>query len=169
MSATNQNPGTSMKTVSAATVGRELVALAKAEDRQLTPLEVMKLVYISHGWHLGYLSQSLLTEEVEAWQYGPVVPDLYQKLKQYRASPVLAIPEDASDFTDKLDSNQKALIKSVYNSYKHLRGIQLSSLTHQPGTPWSVTWEKHGKNATIPTSLISQHYKELVQKVSGKQ
>jgi uncharacterized phage-associated protein len=73
------------------------------------------------------------------------------------------LPEDSSDFGETLSQDQQSLIASVYNSYKDTRGIQLSSITHEPGTPWSITWDKRGKNATIPTSLIEEHYKEIIK------
>ncbi|MFZ3184229.1 MAG: type II toxin-antitoxin system antitoxin SocA domain-containing protein, partial [Pseudomonas sp.] len=49
----------------------------------LTSMKLIKLVYIAHGWHCGYFSQNLINDAVEAWKFGPVIPDLYRKVKWY--------------------------------------------------------------------------------------
>ena len=50
-------------------------------DVQTTPMHIIKLVYLSHGWMLGLHDTPLLWEPVEAWQYGPVVPSVYHLYK----------------------------------------------------------------------------------------
>ena len=43
----------------------------------LTPLQVIKLAYIAHGFTLALLGRSLVPEPIEAWRYGPVIPSIY--------------------------------------------------------------------------------------------
>lgn len=146
-----------MSQVNAATVASHLLDIAKIENVPLTPLKLMKLVYLCEGWSLALRDSSIIREEVEAWQYGPVIPELYQLIKHFRASPVNQIVCS----TEALSEEQMSLCQSVYNSYKHLTGIQLSDLTHQPGTPWSAVWQKNTSNNTIPTSMIKDHFNQL--------
>ena len=42
-------------------------------DVETTPMHVLKLVYLCHGWVLGLTDQALIDEPVEAWQYVPPV------------------------------------------------------------------------------------------------
>lgn len=58
---------------------------AAQEGIALSPMKAIKLVYFCHAWYLGATSKPLLTEPVEAWTYGAVVPSLYQALKIYGA------------------------------------------------------------------------------------
>ncbi|MCD8455896.1 DUF4065 domain-containing protein [Xylella taiwanensis] len=46
-------------------------------------MQVLKLVYIAHGWHLGFRQEPLLNKRVEAWRHGPVIRSLYEKVKKY--------------------------------------------------------------------------------------
>ncbi|PCI04609.1 MAG: hypothetical protein COB78_09970 [Hyphomicrobiales bacterium] len=149
-----------MKHVTAIAVAEAIIRLGNKEDKPLTPMALLKLVYLCHGWSLALRGELLIREEVEAWQYGPVVPELYHAVKEFRSNAVIHI-STGGGAADKLSDEQESLVGSVYDSYKHLSGTQLSVLTHQPGTPWSETWNKGGKNATIPTSLIEEHFKEL--------
>ena len=48
-----------------------------------TPMHMIKLVYLSHGWMLGLRERSLINEAVEAWRYGPVVPSVYHRFKSF--------------------------------------------------------------------------------------
>jgi len=146
-----------MSHLSAASVAAHLLSIAKSENVPLTPLKLMKLVYLCHGWSLALRNDSLILEEVEAWQYGPVIPQLYNIIKHFRAAPV----ENIGCYVEAPSDEQKSLIKSVYRAYNHLTGIQLSDLTHQPGTPWSKTYPNRKQSSTIPTSIIQSHFNEL--------
>ena len=124
----------------------------------LTPMQLIKLVYIAHGWSFVFNNGPLLNETAQAWQYGPVVPSLYAAVSPFRGQPIsVALPGD-NDPTP-LDPRSCELVDAVYDRYKHLSGTQLSALTHQPNTPWSIVWAQAGRNAPIPDPLIEQHYK----------
>ncbi len=146
-----------MSQVTSAVVANELLGLARDENRGLTPLKLVKLVYLCEGWSLALRDKSIIREEVEAWQYGPVVPELYAKIRKFKAAPVSHVESGDGAASD----DQKELITSVYNAYKHLTGMQLSDLTHQPGTPWSQVWDNNNRKQVIPTSIIQDHFKEL--------
>lgn len=139
----------------------------------VSPMKLLKLVYIAHGWHRGYFSTNLINDAVEAWQYGPVIPDLYRKIKHYGRHnidaaidgyvPLEHISPDALPSTHTI-----ALLDSVWNAYGQKDGLELSSLTHQPDTPWDITRRTHPGSgcAIIPNDLIEDHYR---QKISSPQ
>lgn len=49
---------------------------------RLTPLQVIKLTYIAHGYSLAINGEPLVDEAVEAWRHGPVVPSVYHRAKR---------------------------------------------------------------------------------------
>ena len=53
---------------------------AQEEGQKLDHMKLQKLAYIAHGWHLAITGEPLFHERVEAWPYGPVIPDLYHEL-----------------------------------------------------------------------------------------
>lgn len=148
-------------------VANEFLRLGRMEQppRALTPLQLIKLVYIAHGFSLVYLPEPLLSEPPQAWQYGPVVPSLYHSIKQYGAGPITTQIEGDTD-PQQLSDEARRLIKAVYDTYAHFSGTQLSNMTHQPNTPWSQTWTAAGKNAVIPNEIIQAHYRELAQRAA---
>ncbi|MCY4024748.1 MAG: DUF4065 domain-containing protein [Acidobacteria bacterium] len=117
-------------------------------------MQVLKLVYISHGWMLGLLDQPLIFETVEAWRYGPVVRSVYRKYRRYRGDP---IAERGALHDGHLHEQQRDLIDQVFHGYGEYSGIELSRLTHQPNTPWAIAWQSG--MSVIPNELIRDHYR----------
>jgi uncharacterized phage-associated protein len=123
-----------------------------------TPMHVLKLVYLCHGWALGLHDLALIHEPVEAWRYGPVVPSVYHTYKSFRGN---AINAPAVDRSSEFSAQQMDAIELVHDVYSDFDAIQLSALTHRPGTPWDITRKKYGLGTPIPDELILEHFKEL--------
>ena len=130
-----------------------------AEDVNMTPMKLIKLVYIAHGWSLGLYDKTLINEQPQAWKFGPVIPSLYDEFKEFGNKKidkqVTENPIDNQDLTKFLDK-----VWEVYGKYT---GVQLSAKTHEPNTPWSKTWEKAKEyfntfSLSIPDDLIKEHY-----------
>ncbi|WP_347460883.1 type II toxin-antitoxin system antitoxin SocA domain-containing protein [Acinetobacter sp. ANC 7454] len=140
---------------------------SKTPAQHYTPMQLLKLVYIAHGWMLGICSTPLITEQVEAWKYGPVIPDLYQHVKKYGANPIF--DEKLGNFFQNMQSSEftndeNSILNFVVDTYGNIDGIRLSQITHAADTPWSNTF-KNGWGDVIPTDLIAHHYRQLLEKV----
>jgi len=148
-----------------ATAAQVANRLRELSGGTLSPLQLLKLTYIAHGWSFPINNEPLLGQRIEAWQYGPVIPDLYYAIRGYRAAPVTGhIPGGEGDLTP----SQERLIQAVYSTYGHYSGGQLSALTHQPGTPWDTAW-KRGKNSQITDEMVETHYRQLAaQRVAAR-
>lgn len=154
----------------ASTVANHFLAKASAEGVPLTPMQLIKLVYIAHGWHLGYFKRPLINEDIHAWKFGPVIDSIYHQVKSFGNSPVtqfLQMPVGAPPVVE--DPNSRALLDNVWASYRQYNGLQLSTMTHQPNTPWDLTWNGKGgkfqRSAVIPDAIIQQHYEQLINRV----
>lgn len=141
---------------SPAQVARYFLYLSAMENRALTPMQLQKLVYIAHGWQLGLYGRPLVNEPVEAWQYGPVIRSLYQEYKRYGSRP---IDQEVPIKPEGFDAAEENTIEQVWRGYGSRTGVSLSALTHEPGSPWSITVEKLGLNNEISNDIIEDHYK----------
>lgn len=149
-----------MNTLPAITVANYFVQKGLDEnDRELTPMKVLKLSYIAHGWHLALFDAPLLAESPQAWQYGPVIPSIYRAFKPYGNQTITA-----PYFNGETITNPQTLkfLNRIWEVYKGYSGWQLSAITHQAGTPWSIV-QAGGYNAPIPDHIIAEHYKQLAQ------
>jgi uncharacterized phage-associated protein len=159
---------------SAKAVANYFLEKAKAEGESLSPMKLQKLVYFAHGWNLAVRDQPLINEDIQAWQFGPVIPSLYREFKQFGNSP---ITEEATDWeidwpmikttTPKInDMETRELLDKVWEVYKKYTAVQLSNLTHLKGSPWEVTWGENGvpKHTPIPNQIIMDYFKTLRKK-----
>ena len=149
-------------------IANYFLSLSFKEGNLVSPMKLVKLVYIAHGWHLGLTSRPLIKETTEAWMYGPVVPVIYRAFKPYGNKPIKRLyfesPEVIGDYNRINHSNGLPdFLTEVWNKYKTFSATQLSDLTHQMNTPWFDTWHKnHGairSGAVIPNDSIMEHYK----------
>jgi len=154
-------------------VANYLIGKAHAEGDRITVMKLLKLVYIAHGWSLGITGKPLIAEEVQAWQYGPVISSVYQDFRHYRGNPIerqKAVLNDRGEYIipTVTDETAKRLLDRVWDVYKRYDGLQLSTITHQPDTPWDVVWRNRGgrwvRDAVIEPELIAQHYRKLAER-----
>lgn len=136
----------------------------------LTPMQVLKLTYLCHGWMLGLYNEPLLRQQVEAWRWGPVVPDVYYELRKYGGQCVPELidlrPWGLDDVS--LPSKEADLVKQVIGVYGDFTGPQLSTLTHKPGSPWDQVWRPgRGQAAVIPDRIIQRYYADLARRDAG--
>ncbi len=148
----------------AVTVAQKFLALAREHNTPITCLQMQKLVYFAHGVLLAARNKPLIEEDVQAWPYGPVIPQLYNRMRQYGQRPVppdLKLADIPVEFDNDADS-QKA-VRAVWQHYGRYTGLQLSQLTHRAGTPWHVLYyQRNEKFAVIPNTLTQDFYKKRV-------
>jgi uncharacterized phage-associated protein len=133
-------------------VANYFITKSTITGKPVTLLQRIKLVYLSHAWHLGLTDGTpLLNEPIVAWQYGPVVESVYKDFKAYKSNP---INQEATYFLNGKnlpytlqDASLTTLLDKIWDIYQDWSGIDLSALTHQANTPWDMTWNKqNGKN-----------------------
>ena len=129
-------------------------------DTETTPMHVIKLVYLAHGWMLALHDVPLINEPVEAWRYGPVISSVYQRYKAYGGFPITST---SSDQSEKLDVRQEQIIKDTVEAYRSHGPWDLSEITHRKGSPWDTATRSFGLAGDIPDELIQRHYKRLAE------
>lgn len=127
---------------------------AQRDGHVLSIMSLLKLTYIAHGWFLEMKEEPLFNNRIEAWQYGPVIPDVY---KAFRTQGIHASAPVSTPKVN-LDSSDEELLEQVYDIYGKLDAFHLSDLTHVPGGPWDIATKTGGYYAPIPNELIKQHY-----------
>jgi uncharacterized phage-associated protein len=123
-------------------------------------MHIIKLVYIAHGWNLGFARKALILEATEAWRYGPVIPVVYRKFKSFGGDP---IEIELKNQSEKLSPHQNLMLDFINDAYEDYDALQLSTMTHEEGTPWHTTYHGAGPGAIIPNKLIEAHYIEKIE------
>lgn len=147
---------------SAMAVAQTFLYLAAREGQALTNMKLQKLVFFSHGVHLAaYGGAPLIDDPIRAWDFGPVIPPLYERLRRFGKGTVAA---DLGPCESMLLANSELqAIRSVWEAYKGYDAWALSRITHQPQSPWSQVWETC-RYGDIPNALIELYYRARVTK-----
>lgn len=100
----------------------------------LSNMKLQKLLYYQQGFHLAYFGTPLFDEDIVAWQYGPVVPIVYDTYKEFGRAGIEPQGEPLS-----LDSEKEEnLFNEVFEVYNQFSAAGLVTQTHSE-SPWIDT------------------------------
>ena len=138
----------------ARSIANWFIQRAAKDGRSLSIMSILKLVYIAHGWRLEMKGEPLFPNRIEAWRYGPVIPDVYYEFRRQGINP----RELASNYPLPHDPADVKFLEQIYDIYGHMSPMRLSDLTHVVGGPWHSATESYGNYAPISDELIQAHY-----------
>lgn len=128
----------------------------KKEREGLTNLKLQKLLYLAQAYYLAKLGRPLFSEKIEAWQYGPVIPEVYNEFRKHGSNPIFS-DNDKSSLTDE----DKVILKTVWDSFGGFSAGRLVEITHAH-TPWKEAFETSSK--VITHKALADYYAPLLNK-----
>lgn len=133
------------------------------EERGLniSHLKLQKLLFYCQAFNLAGKGCPLFKEEIEAWPYGPVIPQVFTKYRVYGNS---IIPFSESDDEEQPNVSGIAvegfsIIASVLEAYGKLSAISLMERTHKED-PWMEAFKK-GQGTVIEHTAMQKYYKRF--------
>lgn len=120
------------------------------ESINITPMKLQKLLYFIYRDYLQNTNNPLFKEDFLVWKYGPVLSSVYYEFNSFGANPINRFARDAKGKVFWANNSDKQLTKSintVWNKYKGLSGIELSQITHKPGSAWYKAYQQ--RNTTL--------------------
>jgi uncharacterized phage-associated protein len=151
---------------------------ALENGEKLRPLKLQKLMYFVCGYYQAAYGEPLIDSTIEAWDYGPVIPEIYQEFRSFGANeinrPAREYDFESEDFvpvpipTD--DKRLSAVMDFVWSTYGKYTGLQLSEMTHNEGSPWDVTRKKNPgiKNADIQNDVLMDYFSRFIKKKNAE-
>lgn len=133
--------------------------VAKRSGWTLSNLELQKIVYLAHMFHLGRTGDPLVHGLFEAWDYGPVHPDLYHRVKVFGADPVGDIFYDAAEPAE--GSPEREILDEAYDGLGDAGPGRLVNATHRPGGAWDANYIPGVRHCIIPNEDILSEYRGL--------
>ena len=152
-------------------VGNAILDAAARDGVTLSNLALNKIIYFAHAWYLALYSQPLVDSPFEAWQYGPVHPQVYHQLKRYSDQPITSrltridletgadVPIEVS-----LSAEEEDHITKITRFYGTRSASWLVEATHEPGAPWDQVWSAAERSPcpgmAIPDDLTERFYSQ---------
>jgi uncharacterized phage-associated protein len=123
----------------------------------ISNLKLQKILYYLQGFFIAVFDRKLFEEPIEAWQYGPVVKNVYDHFKAFSSSSIsLKDDEKIIDLTD----TETELFKEVMEEYGQFSAIKLMNMTHEE-FPWKKTFSENPQGE-ISYELLKEYFKTQI-------
>jgi uncharacterized phage-associated protein len=124
----------------------------------LSNLELQKLLYIAHMFHLGeHGGDPLVSGAFEAWDYGPVHPQLYHRVKVFGADAVENVFNSVPEIPPGADA---AMLDAAVDQLGHAAPGKLVAITHWDKGAWAKYYVRGQRGTVIPNEAILQEYRD---------
>ncbi|MCM1047386.1 MAG: DUF4065 domain-containing protein [Clostridiales bacterium] len=119
-------------------------------NKPVSNLRLQKLLYFAWVDYYRETNMYLFEDNMQAWQLGPVVPEVYYEYCAYGGKPINLLFEFCTSINDIKD----ILIK-IIERYILVPVSELVNRTHQPDTAWFAIYNNGlGNRNVIPFWLI---------------
>lgn len=150
-------------------VARYIINYSNEHKQMITNLKLQKILYFVQADFLVNRSEPCFEECIEAWDFGPVVPDVYHEYKKYgnRALPYI---KEYIDFRENIwdskvisyDENticikDREMINEMIDGCSKYTAGELVEITHNQ-SPWIEAY-KSGRNNVIENDKIRKFFK----------
>ena len=127
-------------------------------DWSVSNLQLQKLLYLAQMIHMGrHDGARLFDGAFQAWDYGPVEPSLYHRVKSYGSNALPDVFADARSFSD-ADPRKKTL-DDVCARFLSFTPGELVDITHWDGGAWAKYYVPNAKSVVIPNAAILEEYR----------
>lgn len=125
-------------------------------QRPISNLQLQSLLYLVQGEALKAHGAIAFQEDIQAWDYGPVVRSIYNRFRVHGAGPICETYE-----TDGICEELRGVIDEVLEENAGKSAWDLVQIIHRRGTPYKEAWAA-GRPA-IPVVHMAEYYREKGQ------
>jgi uncharacterized phage-associated protein len=158
----------------AVAVANYLVQRDLAEHRKptLTNMALQKILYFAHGRYLGERGKPLFENPIEAWDYGPVIPDVYHAFKSFGSDPITkpaaklvsnggfrewrwvtpGLPDGPAAAED------RTFLDNIFKTYANQPATTLMAESHRAGGPWAQVYRRGARHVEIPNETMRAYF-----------
>ena len=152
-------------------VCRHIINYSNDKNYEISNLKLQKLLYVVQGFFLVDKDKACFDEKIQAWDFGPVVPEAYREYKIYGAINIPTITRYfslnkenlfESEYIEYKDNtiidDDKTTINEVVDSLSKVSALGLMKWTHEQD-PWKKAY-KRGENNEISLEDIKEWFKQ---------
>lgn len=111
-------------------LARYIIYRCAEENKPISNLQLQKILYFIQVAFLQKKDRPAFEENVEAWQFGPVVPGVYYNFSGYGG---MKIPVSEGEYTDVACEDE---IDEICKDSISKKPWELVEISHEKGKPW---------------------------------
>lgn len=135
-----------------------ILGVCEKNDIPWNATKAQKLMYCCYGTILAAFDEKLTEETPQAWQYGPVFPRTFNGLRKGKI-------EAGNDhgFSQNCDQKWLPLIDQTVRTFGKFSASQLSTWSHEPGSPWARATRNGAELLVqIPSQYIKDYFEKMI-------
>ena len=134
---------------SAMDVAKFIITYGSNKGEPVSNLKLQKILYYLWIEYYKAKQKYLFSEQICAWQLGPVVPEVYYEFCSFAGIPIVRSYEIA------IEKSDERIVSSFIDKYLSIPASTLVNMTHKKGFPWDIIYkEGEGIRNEIPYPLI---------------
>lgn len=94
-----------------------LIDLGIQEKIPKTPLQIINLLFLAHVLRLAAYDRPLSRTTFEAWNFGPLVRDVYHELKHHNRDEIDMHIFAHKELRDELNNEQRSVLDQTYENF----------------------------------------------------
>lgn len=139
---------------SAIDIAKYIIARCNENGKTISNLKLQKILYFVQAEFLTVKDQPCFYEQIEAWDFGPVVPIVYHEYKVFGCA---SIPDISLD-QPIINQNDTDLLNGIIDECSDYSASELVEITHNQA-PWKDAYRQY-HNAIISNESIKEFFTE---------
>lgn len=130
-------------------VANYIIGYTNSMEKPVTNLKLQKMLYFIQGFSYSKRDEAFISDDFEAWRYGPVVRDVYIEFSRYGS--LLITDFYNSNYQNiNFEKKDKEFLDDMIQSLNNYSTSKLVSASHAKDSPWALAYNNSDK------SLISK-------------
>lgn len=122
-------------------IARYVINRCAQTNRPVNNLKLQKILYFVQAEFLVGTNKACFGDEIEAWNYGPVVPSVYFEYKTYGST---NIPDQGDEGFSMISDQDQERLNAIIDSAAKYSASSLVEITHRQ-SPWKNAYHRVDK------------------------
>lgn len=132
-------------------IAKYIVTKCTDDKKPITNLQLQKILFFIQKEYLSDKKYPLFSDDIEAWQFGPVVPKAYYAFCGMGSMKIIG----EYSILSKIDEEDKSFIDRVVEEKRLKAPWDLVKESHTPGGAWDTIYRNgRGDHKVIPVGVI---------------
>lgn len=133
-------------------VAKYVIHKCHCDGKAISNLQLQKILYYMQGLYLANFREPLFEDKIEAWKFGPVVPNIYYAYNKYIADNIYETYPDIENIL-RFSKEEKEFLDKIIIEKRELSVWQLVELTHKE-KPWRQAYTDNMSNTITQRNMM---------------
>lgn len=139
---------------SALEIAKYIVLKCINDKHPISNLQLQKILYYIQKNFLQSKNERAFADDIEAWQFGPVVPNVYYHFCAFGSMSIIFY---LGTLLNEINYDDKSSIDAIVEEKRKINVWDLVNDTHKPNGAWAKIYKNgEGNHHVIPINLIQK-------------